>query len=298
MNSLEDKAGTLLSPERAVRSKDKGVWWAAGLLMLFAHSVFASDVCSVPDTKSPLDIACALHDVDDEESAEQYDKALQLIRLQLAKPLNWPGSPNPMSESQIAAADKFASLKFYAENKKDVVKFYINQRDLYVVGYQVNGTYYALKDHAGPALKPKVTLSFGGSYKDLESSDVDRKKISYGWAVLSSSVTKLAVDPTGGKDGKIAKKALLVVIPMFMEGARFKYSIGQDIKQNIAIGGYKNPLQSYNIDLMESWSKLSTLAFTTQAGGSAASVMVDNTKTFKNYQDVSGSLAILLTQKK
>ncbi|MGE8412660.1 MAG: ribosome-inactivating family protein [Pseudomonas sp.] len=305
MNSSEVETGNSLSRGAALRSRGKGTWWLAGALIFLAQGAFASDVCSVPDTKAPLDIACSMPTKDNADTAKGYESALTLIQKQLAKALDWKGVLNPVTESQVAASGKFASLRFLDDNQKEVVRFYINLRDLYVVGYKVGATYYELKDQTGPDLQPKVKLSFGGSYQQLETKEVDRTDINYGWVVLTSSLNKLALDPSGGREGKGARKALLVVIPMLIEGSRFKYSIGRDIQQNIVKEGEGRPVQSYNIDLMESWRKLSDLAFSSYAPKKGEKVtpvtIAPNTseaKTFKDYKDVSGSLGILLTLKK
>lgn len=278
-----------------------------GLLMLSIQAASAADVCTLPSVKAPLDIACSMPTDDDEDTATQYGKALQLIRSYWAVPLDWQ-TPNPASESIASPTVVFATLRFLDDSDREVIKFYINRQNLYVVGYEIGGTYYAIMGQPKPGEKPSqvVDLKFEGSYQGLESAGLNRDKINYGWQTLTSSLRKLVLEPLGGTDGVGAKKALLVVIPMFMEGARFQYSIGRDIEFNIKNYATGRPVQGFNKSLMDNWSKLSVIAFNSRAGKKVVPLTITgtlpnglkNTETFDNYNGVTGSLGILLTQKK
>lgn len=243
-------------------------------------------------------IVLTVPDMDNAPTAETYTGTLNQIRASWATTISGDvvrGRVSQTIPSPLSGMASYARLKFKVDN--DFVEFYIKPENFYVVGYVVANRYFALKDDPVPSeFKGKeVKLTFKGDYQSLgDGNGAKRKTIKYGWVELQS-----VLDPLIKKPGNeaVSKKALITVIPMFMEGARFKPSIGNRIHANIVRSGAGAPLENADLQLMDNWSKLSKFGFSILDKPTTPPLTV-NGKTYKTFDDVAGDVAaFLITQK-
>ncbi|WMI97791.1 ribosome-inactivating family protein [Pseudomonas chlororaphis subsp. aurantiaca] len=267
---------------------------------------------------------------DNAASAGTYISTLNQIIKKWATPINGTVSQGRVSQTynENLSSDSFAKLKFTLDDNR-IVRFYVRPKDLYVLGYSVYDPsrpdrperYFKIKEEgkwntpnpAGFQDGNIKNLNFEGSYKGLgdESASV-RKGINYGWVALSNSLKPLfsALDsdisvPMSSQNESLAKKALLVVVPMFVEAARFKPSIGDKINKNIISGVVSCdqnkgtcPLKSDDMDLMNCWAKLSRLGYLFVDGKTIAGQNVVCNKEYASFNEVSAKVStFLITQK-
>jgi len=254
------------------------------------------------------EIAYNIPDLDNEKTAGIYKAALTKINTTWT--VNFHQNVSQTVDSPLTVKTSYARLKFSVKGKGDIV-FYIKPKDLYVVGYMVGGRYYAIEGQPIPTDVKDidiVRLKFTADYPNLgDSHGTQRTSIMYSWMRLSDALKPLFNNHPAPSEDE-AKKALLTVIPMFVEGARFQYSIGDKIYSNIAV--YKGqgepgapgekpkaPLGNAEIELMNNWSALSKFGFSIVDKPDTKPITIDNV-VYSSFADVSKKVAIfLITQK-
>nr|ATY37423.1 ribosome-inactivating protein precursor [Sambucus ebulus] len=131
-------------------------------------------------------------------------------------------------ERQVSVENRFVLTRL-TNPSGDTVTLAIDVVNLYVVAFRANGTSYFFKDSTkieNDNLFQDTTrknLTFTGNYISLESqAGTHRESISLGPYPLAQAILSLSRYKSGG-DTKSLAKALLVVIQMVSEAARFRY---------------------------------------------------------------------------
>lgn len=176
------------------------------------------------------------------------------------------------------------------------VDFYISSSNLYVVGFRIGNTYYALQGegYGTPSFQgnEEVTISnlgFSGDYLSLErTSGTSRSSLNYNIGSLTSALYSEINTPNDSN----AATLLLTVIPMFIEGARFIPSIGHDIAENIR-NSTPSPISARDQSIMNSWSLLSSYYEHALNDPNTSSVNVGGT-TYTTAAQVAALISIIL----
>ncbi|WP_161566239.1 ribosome-inactivating family protein [Pseudomonas aeruginosa] len=159
------------------------------------------------------------------------------------------------SSAEVSQARDYYQLGMTFSDRS--LSFYVHPANLYIVGFRVDNVYYAIRNEFVPnfgvgSVVSVVTLGFEGDYLSMErAAGTDRSRLHYGMVGLGNSLLQEMNSPSDTN----AARLLLMVVPMFIEGARFIPSVGTDIANGIR-NGEPGSISARDQALTTSWNAL------------------------------------------